>query len=79
MNLVRRFGNYWLSFLLPLIFLFANGCSTDQSGVTAHKDLTKYRKVYLLQPKSDERNLYAGILSRLQRAGFDASEVDFDR
>jgi hypothetical protein len=76
MNLPRRLRICWLSFLLPLIFLSSNGCSTDQSGITASKDLEKYRKVYLVRPKGDDRNLAAGVLSRLKVAGFDASEID---
>jgi len=76
MNFARRCRIGWLCFLLPLIFLFTNGCSTEQSGVVANKDLEKYRKVYLLQPKQDERDFAAGILSRLKRAGFDTIEVN---
>lgn len=66
----------WSIFLLPLIVLFSNGCSTEQSGISVNKDLEKYRKVYLVRPKSDSRDVTAGILSRLKIAGFDASEVD---
>ena len=78
MNLARRFRILWLCFLFPLIFLSANGCGTGQSGIAANKDLQKYRKVYLLQPQQDERDMAAGILSRLKRAGFDSTEVDMD-
>jgi hypothetical protein len=76
MNLVRRFRIRWLCFLLPLIFLLSNGCSTDQPDASANKDLEKYRKVYLVRPKGDDRDLTAGILSRLKAAGFDAAETD---
>jgi hypothetical protein len=76
MNLVRRLRICWLGLFLPLIFLSVNGCSTDQSGIAANKDLEKYRKVYLVRPKGDERDLTTGILSRLQRAGFDAAETN---
>lgn len=75
MNLVRRFRICWLGLFLSLIFLSANGCSTAQP-IAAGKNLEKYRKVYLARPKGDERDLTTGILSRLQRAGFDASETD---
>jgi hypothetical protein len=76
MILARRFQVGWLCFLLPLIFLASSGCGTVQSGITTNKDLEKYRKVYLVRPKGDERNLAAGVLSRLKRAGFDADEID---
>ena len=75
MNLARRFALCWL-FLLPLILLSSNGCSTAHSGVTANKDLEKYRKVYLVRSKSDPHNLTVGVLSRLKAAGFDATEID---
>jgi len=75
MNLARRFRVCWLGFLLSLIF-FPNGCSTDQSGITATKDLEKYRKVYLVRPSGDDRDLTGGILARLIRTGFDAGEID---
>jgi len=76
MHLARQFRIWWLGFLLPLILLCSNGCSTDQSGITANKDLEKYHKVYLIRPRRDDRDLTTSILSRLKRAGFDASETD---
>jgi len=75
MNYVRQIRICWLCFFLLLISL-SNGCSTAQQEIATNKDLEKYRKVYLQKPKADDRDLAAGVLSRLQRAGFDASESD---
>jgi len=76
MNLVRRFQTGWLVFLLPLIVFFSHGCSTEQSGVAANKDLEKYRRVFIVRPKEDDHDVITAIFSRLKVAGFDASEVD---
>ena len=76
MNFVRRFHFGWLGLLLPLMLLSLNGCSTEQSATASNKDLQKYRKVYLVRPKGDDRNLTAAVLTRLKRAGFDTNETD---
>jgi hypothetical protein len=75
MNCVRLVRICWLCIFLPLIF-FLNGCSTVPQQTATNKDLEKYRKVYLVKSKRDERDLAAGVLSRLQRAGFDANTTD---
>ena len=75
MNPARQIRVCWLSLFLSLIFLLANGCSTAQSGTATNQDLEKYRIVYLVRPKGDDRDLTAGVLSRLKAAGFDASEI----
>ena len=78
MNRVRQFRIFCLGFLLALIPLSFTGCSTPLASAAPDAHLEKYRKVYLVQPKGDERNLAAGILSRLQVAGFDAAEMKVD-
>jgi len=79
MNLVRLFRIPWATFLLSLVLLSLNGCTTEGRNAAANKDLEKYRKVYLVRPKGDEEDLTAGVLARLKAAGFDASEVDTER
>jgi hypothetical protein len=75
MNFVRLIRICWLCIFLPLLFV-SNGCSTAQPQVAINKDLEKYRKVYLVKPRGDGRDLTAGVLSRLKRAGFDAETTD---
>jgi len=63
---------------VTLLFLFSTGCNTSQPDRVLDRHLEKYRKVYLVKSKGDPRKVTPRILSRLQLAGFNTTEIPFE-
>ena len=66
-------------FFVSLLFLLPTGCATAPSHRVLGRHLENYRKVYLVKGKEDPREVIPRVLSRLQLAGFEVTEVPFDR
>jgi len=66
------------SFFLLVLFLLSTGCATSPSRRVLGRHLENYRKVYLVKGKEDPREVTPRVLSRLQLAGFEVTEVPFD-
>ena len=65
-------------FFISLLFLLPTGCATAPSHRVLGRHLENYRKVYLVKGKEDPREVTPRVLTRLQLAGFEVTEVPFD-
>jgi hypothetical protein len=62
-------------FVLLLSFV---GCATREEPIAQNVPLDRYRTIYLMEPKTDPRDVAPKMASRLKQAGFTVTEVPFD-
>jgi hypothetical protein len=68
----------WVGFLVAVLLCSATGCRTPAEHRVLGRHLENYRKVYLVKTTENPRKVTPRVLSRLQLAGFDVTEVSFE-
>lgn len=63
--------------ILGLTF-FITSCATPKATLVTKEPLKRYKRVYLVSPDPDPRNVQPRVLTRLRALGFDVREVGSD-
>src|ERR1700722_12675761 len=69
---------WWEMAFVFLVVLTLTGCVTPQVSLQSGAKLASYRKVYFVPVRNDPRSVNPGVMSRLQKAGFQVVEIKPD-